>query len=77
MASWHIIKGPHLLFTGTNGQKTAGITLESEIVDPARSKSWDLNAFTLRKHQAEIREKLDLDQETYQQLLSDLAKLEA
>ena len=49
-----IINGPHLLFTGRNGSKTHGVTVQSTLSpDESRGRglryTWDINHYTIAR----------------------------
>ena len=50
----NIIAGPHLLFTGRNGHKTYGVTVQSALsADESRARglrqTWDINHYTIAR----------------------------
>lgn len=75
-----LVKGPHILFRGTNGVKTTGITVEStkpreEVEDVGRARRWSINLYTLQSHPERYAEMLgypSLNQMIYE--LENLAR---
>ncbi|KKM43789.1 hypothetical protein LCGC14_1562520 [marine sediment metagenome] len=50
----NIIAGPHLLFTGVNGSKTYGVTVQSTLSpDESRARglrqTWNINHYTIAR----------------------------
>lgn len=78
MKDLNLIKGPHVLFRGTNGLKTPGITVEiigpkSEVEDRGFSRRFDINMFSLQAHPDKFAERLGLP--SLNKMLTDLEKL--
>jgi hypothetical protein len=44
-----IVNGPHLLFTGGNGAKMFGVTVEGTPPGTGYKSRWDININTMRK----------------------------
>jgi hypothetical protein len=67
-----IIKGPHLLFTGGNGRKTFGITVEALTHDPksGRSRVWNVNDHTL--HNPNCKDAFGLTDLEYAKLVDEI-----
>lgn len=67
-----IVKGPHVLFVGVFGRKTAGITVRSTQSDGQRQ--WDINTFWFRS--TENAENLGISVEEHAALVAECEALE-
>lgn len=74
---YEIDQPPRLLFTGTNGSKTAGIGVKPlKDLGPGYRKEWTINASTIRNNKKEFMEKFDLDEGEYNLLVEELDEIE-
>ncbi len=68
-----VIEPVHLLFTGANGTKTYGITVENVNWKQSYSKTWMINDNTLLEaSKNEVMGKLGLSESEYDSLINDL-----
>jgi hypothetical protein len=77
MKELKLVKGPHVLFRGSNGVKTPGITVESlgpkeKIEDRGRARRFDINLYTLQAHPERYAEALG---QPIEKMITDLEKL--
>jgi hypothetical protein len=72
-----IIAPPHLLFTGANGHKTYGVTVEAIKHDPTSgySPTWNINDITFLKCPEDTKSKLGLSDEEYSRLAAEFVAL--
>jgi hypothetical protein len=68
-----VIEPVHLLFTGANGTKTYGITVENINWKQGYSKTWMINDNTLLEaSKNEVMSKLGLSESEYESIINDL-----
>jgi hypothetical protein len=68
-----VIEPVHLLFTGANGTKTYGITVENINWKQGYSKTWMINDNTLLEaSKNEVMGKLGLSESEYESIINDL-----
>ena len=71
-----VISPPHLLFTGANGRKTFGVTVENTDPKPGYLKTWDINDSTLlNTPKIETMRKLGLSESEYETIISQINTL--
>ena len=74
-----IVKGIHVLFTGANGTKTIGITLQSDMSKEECSRrgyqhQWDVNQTDLVINRKSYQPFLSLSDAAYDDLVSDMER---
>ncbi len=71
-----IVKGLHVLYTGTNGRKTFGVIVQTLNWDPKSgySERWPMNDWTLKQPAAQ--HALGLTSDEYQKPMTELSELE-
>jgi hypothetical protein len=68
-----VIEPVHLLFTGANGTKRYGITVENINWKQGYSKTWMINDNTLLEaSKSEVMSKLGLSESEYESIINDL-----
>lgn len=71
-----LIELPHLLYTGANGRKTFGITVESINPSPVRAKVWNINDRTFMQADDKfIMSKIGLSEKEYQSIMDNFKSL--
>ena len=78
MAKGKLIQGPHLLWVGSNGRKTYGITVEStfersEVEQKGYQRRWNENDYSILKN--DIGEFLGLTIEETETLRAEIRRL--
>ena len=80
MQTARVVEGPHLLFTGSNGKKTYGITVESIIYTEEESRRsgychrWNINDHSFQRC-ISILDGLGLSEVEYEGILEEFRRL--
>ena len=77
MSRWDVVGGPHLLFTGRNGRRVAGITVTNPEYDPAsgRRQTWGINLCALEKDRAWLHLQLGMEPDDFEEMLTELREI--
>lgn len=77
-----IIASPHLLFTGANGHRTYGITVQAtEITEEECRRTgycfdWNINDHTFKSAKEEIMKQANISEAEYNDILAEFKRLE-
>jgi len=76
MKQLNLVKGPHVIYTGSNGKETYGITVSSVTHEDGFKATWNINDVTLLKvPKGDIMDKLGLSRVECDTLLDELKSL--
>jgi hypothetical protein len=81
MKTLEMVTGPHLLWTGSNGIKTYGITVRSvrgkdEVEDKGYQRQFDINDYSIaRLDSVRAAEQLGVTLESFELIKSEVARL--